>query len=210
MLWHKALGIRKMISVASVHSVSKRMSSNFRWEIYVRDADTLECFSANQWKAKVKKHGFLSSAWTLMMARSMCKGLLWLSDYFQCDRQGSALSMRRLVSSRDELALTFACCVGSVLGTWHPSCLPETSHYGTHHPERFLEACARLLTICPPPQLSSLFLGAHLTFTYTWVQHSLSPPHTKLLGGKSWKWLRTSDSWPRLRSERLCFSFLRG
>lgn len=139
-------------------------------------------------EAKVKNHWFLFSARTLMMGRSTCKGLLWLSDSFRCDRQGDALSMTRLVSSRAELALTFACCVDSVLGTWHPSCLPEISRCGTHHPERFLEAWARLLTICPPPPHDF----SPSSWAHSWHLHtlksstfSLSPPHTKLLEGKS-------------------------
>lgn len=88
----------------------------------------------------------------------------------QCDRQGRALSMRGLVSSRVELALTFAFCVDSVLGTWHPPCLPETSHYGTHLPKRSPETCARLTPLyCSP---SSWIHNWHLYALK--VQHSLS------------------------------------
>lgn len=120
------------------------MTSNFQWEMYIKRCRHIQTFLSQPVRSKSQKAPvpflcFDSNAGEKHMHRTLVT-----FRQFQCDRQGSALLKRGLVSSRAELALTFAFCVDSVLGTWHPPCLPETSYYETRHLKRSPEACARL------------------------------------------------------------------
>lgn len=111
------------------------------------------------------------------------------------DRQGSALSMCRLVSSRAELALTFAFCIDSILGTWHLLCLPGTPLYGTHHPETPRGLCFWLPSASLPPLGWAIDIYMHSGFNILFLSFPHKAAKRKILPLRALcSWIRTSDS----------------
>jgi hypothetical protein len=140
------------------------------------EADVSGHSRADQWEANVKRHLIFFLCFVFNIGKQCRQRPPATLRQLCYDRQGSVLSRRRLVSSRAELALTFAFCVDSVLGTWHLLCLPETPHYGTHHSKETPGACARLLTplhFSPSSWMSNWHLYALR------VQHSFSALSTQ-------------------------------